>query len=381
MSHIFISYSRKDIDFAQKIVDALAANDLDTWIDWRSIPKGEDWEQEIYYGIEGADAFLFLISSDSVVSKMCNKEIEHAFKNGKRILPIVISDVDPEIVHPEISKRNWIFCRHMQDDFNKAIEATRKTIHIDYPWLKYHTELQVKALNWEQNKDNSRLLRGKELREAEEKLANTGNLKDPQPTELHRYYVLTSQRNEERQGRQVTIGLTIGLIVMSILFMAVLVSSVVALLQRNEAQHQAKIALAHQLAAQAKTIFSSENSKQQIGVLLAIQSMEISPSVDAALVLQSNDLALPLVRTVQNGVVTSVAFSPDGKYVVSGSWDGTARVVVVATGKEIAHLTHDNKVTSVALSLDGKYVLSASEDKIVRVWEVATSSEIARMTY
>jgi hypothetical protein len=44
MSHIFISYSRKDLTFAQKIVDALAAKDLDTWIDWKSIPKGEDWE-------------------------------------------------------------------------------------------------------------------------------------------------------------------------------------------------------------------------------------------------------------------------------------------------------------------------------------------------
>ena len=62
MSHIFISYSRKDIDFAQKIVDTLAANNLDTWIDWKSIPKGEDWEQEIYRGIEEADAFLFLIT-------------------------------------------------------------------------------------------------------------------------------------------------------------------------------------------------------------------------------------------------------------------------------------------------------------------------------
>ena len=30
MSHIFISYSRKELDFAQKIVDALAANNLDT---------------------------------------------------------------------------------------------------------------------------------------------------------------------------------------------------------------------------------------------------------------------------------------------------------------------------------------------------------------
>jgi hypothetical protein len=42
MSHIFISYSRKDIDFAQKIVDALAANYLNTWIDWKRSPSGED---------------------------------------------------------------------------------------------------------------------------------------------------------------------------------------------------------------------------------------------------------------------------------------------------------------------------------------------------
>jgi hypothetical protein len=82
MSHIFISYSRKDLAFAQKIVDALAANDLDTWIDWKSIPKGEDWEQEIYHGIEGADALLFLLSPDSVASEMCNNEILHAIKNG-----------------------------------------------------------------------------------------------------------------------------------------------------------------------------------------------------------------------------------------------------------------------------------------------------------
>src|SRR5512137_2322213 len=106
MSHIFISYSRRDLDSAGKIVQALAANALDTWINWKSIPKGEDWEQEIYRGIEEADAFLFLISPDSVTSAMCNKEIAHAVKNGKRILPIVLRDTDPKNIHPEISKRN-----------------------------------------------------------------------------------------------------------------------------------------------------------------------------------------------------------------------------------------------------------------------------------
>ena len=99
MSHIFISYSRKDIDLAQQIVAALADNDLDTWVDWNSIPKGEDWLQEIYRGIEEADAFLFLVSEDSVVSEPCNAEIAHAVKNGKRILPVFIADVENKDVY------------------------------------------------------------------------------------------------------------------------------------------------------------------------------------------------------------------------------------------------------------------------------------------
>ena len=196
MSHIFISYSRSDIVLASKIVQALADNNLDTWVDWKSIPKGEDWEQEIYRGVEEADAFLFLISPDSVASQMCNKEIEHAVKNGKRILPIVIRDADPKSIHPEISKRNWIFCRDGQDDFNNAIEETRKTIHTDYEWLKYHTELQIKALKWEQKQDASRLLRGKELREAENRLTEAGITKEPQPTDLQRKYFLESTKEE-----------------------------------------------------------------------------------------------------------------------------------------------------------------------------------------
>ena len=201
MSHIFISYSRKDIDFAQKIVDALAANNLDTWIDWKSIPKGEDWEQEIYRGIEEADAFLFLISPGSVASQMCNKEIEHAVKNGKRIIPIVIRDTDPDTTRPEISKRNWIFCRYkieppdiivVLDKFDDAIEETQKTIHIDYEWLKYQTKLQVKALDWERNNSEfSFLMRGKEL-DGAEKLFIANLSKEPFPTELQNKYIAES---------------------------------------------------------------------------------------------------------------------------------------------------------------------------------------------
>jgi WD40 repeat protein len=70
----------------------------------------------------------------------------------------------------------------------------------------------------------------------------------------------------------------------------------------------------------------------------------------------------------QDAGVNSVAFSPDGKYIVSGSGDNTAGVWEALTGKEIARMTHEAEVNSVAFSPDGKYVVSGSDDKTARVW-------------
>jgi hypothetical protein len=220
MSHIFISYSRKNSMIVEKIVDALTEGDLKPWLDWKSIPKGEEVQREIYQAIEEADIFLFFVSPDSTQSKWCIDEIEHAARNNKRILPVFIRDTDKNVLHSEISKRNWILCREGQDDFDEALKEICKTIHTDYEWLKYHTELQVKALKWDQRKDNSRLLRGKELREAEEQLAGAGSQKDPQPTELQRGFIVASQKDEKQRAIQTR--------VFSIIFLIVAVAAIVA---------------------------------------------------------------------------------------------------------------------------------------------------------
>ena len=71
--------------------------------------------------------------------------------------------------------------------------------------------------------------------------------------------------------------------------------------------------------------------------------------------------------------VTSVAFSPDGKSVLTGSQDTTARLWDAATGQPIGpKLTHRNFVSSVAFSPDGKTVLTGSMDKTARLWDAAT---------
>jgi WD40 repeat protein len=74
--------------------------------------------------------------------------------------------------------------------------------------------------------------------------------------------------------------------------------------------------------------------------------------------------------------VTSVAFSLDGKWLASASFDETVRVWSCATGEELHVLRgHTDKVQSVCFSPDGRRLASAGEDYTVKLWDTATGLE------
>ncbi|KAL5503814.1 hypothetical protein ACEPAH_7885 [Sanghuangporus vaninii] len=78
-------------------------------------------------------------------------------------------------------------------------------------------------------------------------------------------------------------------------------------------------------------------------------------------------------------MVTSVAFSADGKRIVSGSWDYTIHIWDADTGKHLVgpFKGHTHWVLSVSFSPDSKHVLSSSEDETIRIWNAETGELLA----
>ncbi len=88
---------------------------------------------------------------------------------------------------------------------------------------------------------------------------------------------------------------------------------------------------------------------------------------------QRLELKVPLAHS---DAITAIAFSPDGRYALSGSADNHLRLWEVATGREVRSFTgHADKVIAAAFSPDRQYVLSATYKKAV-FWEVATRKKV-----
>ncbi|WP_414574339.1 WD40 repeat domain-containing protein, partial [Nostoc sp. CCY 9925] len=71
--------------------------------------------------------------------------------------------------------------------------------------------------------------------------------------------------------------------------------------------------------------------------------------------------------------VYNASFSPDGKNIVTASFDKTARVWDSTTGKQLVQLKgHQDWVINASFSPDGKQIVTASADKTARVWDSTT---------
>lgn len=262
MSDVFISYSRRDKVFARRIFEALDPQKREIWVDWEGIPYSTDWWKEISAGIEGADTFIFIITPDSLASKVCNEELAYAYKLNKRIIPVVRREINEREIAGAwfdkdwesqarenwkiLKKINWLLFRRKDDcdckydeknevinpecdgedcdydNFTNTFDALTNIVETDLEHVKAHTRLLIRAVEWEKNDRNaSFLLRGDDLRTAEQWLQAAAG-KDQKPDELHTAYILASRTSENRRQQRLLVGVSIAAVLL-------LVAAVVAI--------------------------------------------------------------------------------------------------------------------------------------------------------
>ncbi len=405
MADLFISYSRKDQQFVRQLHVGLEEHGRDAWVDWENIPLTAEWLQEIYDGIEAANAFAYVISPDSVRSEVCSLELAHAIQHNKRLIPILhrdlVEDMDKKALDPHISSHNWIFFRET-DDFDKSFTALMDALNTDLDYLRLHTRLLVRAVQWnDKERDASLVLRGNELREAVQWLDKSVE-KQPAPTELHGDYIHASQRAAAGRRRVVALTTVYGLVVL-VLALFAFWQAVTAENRRQEAEQQREIAddqrqiaelnAATAVAAEATAVFNGDQSHSIALAASAQQSIyrDDNPELALALALEAVNTSQP--PPLASSALAQIAYFPATRYILEDGTRNLARISVAQTTQTGAWIAGSNEIvltdlstgaekqrwpapselplTSIAFSPDGSRLAVADKSAMITVFDVA----------
>ncbi len=131
MAHdVFISYSTKNMDYAEAVCENLESNGVECWIAPRNIKTGTNYAKEIMDGLEAAKIVVLVFSKDAQESEYVNNEIDTAFSSGKHIVSLKADDSFPE-------KKMEFFLKNTQwlDASPTALKEQNKTLDDCYAQL------------------------------------------------------------------------------------------------------------------------------------------------------------------------------------------------------------------------------------------------------
>jgi WD40 repeat protein len=370
MADLFISYSRHDQAFVRALVERLGDRGKEAWVDWEGIPPTAEFMQEIYAGIEGSDAFVFVISADSARSKVCRDEIAHAAEVGKRIVPILRGEPGEASLPEAVASRNWLILTD-SIDLDEAANLVVEALDQDLEHVRRHTRLLEKALEWERaDRDRSLLLRGSDLRAAEAWLAEAPAKPEPAPTPLHYEYVQASRAAATGRQRRLVGASGVGITV-------ALALATLALIQRNHAVRERRTSESRLVAIESQ----SQLGNRDLGARLALAAYRIDPTPQAR---DSVFAALWRTAAVAGVIrvrgVTVVRFAPAGNRLAAGRADGTIDLFRGSPlRRELSLRLGAGAVHSLAFSADGTVLAAAGVDGKLALWRLEGATRAVRL--
>jgi hypothetical protein len=354
---VFISYARADEAFvAERLVPALTARGRAVWVDLTDIPPAADWRDRVQRGIAATRAVIAILSPRFVESQMCADEIAEAVRAHKRLVPVLIDDVDAAALGHELSTPNWILLR-TDETFEPGIDRIMEALDTDLAWRDQHARLTVRAREWSAaGTDRSHLLRGSDLKAAELWLSNQAAHAE-RATDEQTGFIIASRHASSRRLRTLLGAVLLALAVATGL-------AVFALVQRHTAIQRQHVAQSRAFAASAESQLPVD---PQLSLLLAARGEHIADTLQARDALrdavQRSRVQL-IIRAPrgQGGENTFATFAPHSTTVATtfgrrvAIWDGR-------TGRRMAELPHDGYPS---FTQDGRFLLSTFNDR--RVW-------------
>jgi WD40 repeat protein len=341
VADVFVSYSRRDSEFVDRLAESMSDLGKEVWLDTAAIADAEVFPEAIKRAIEGSDAFLFVITPDSVHSAYCENEVEYARGLQKRIVPVLREPVPDSELHAEIRDRNWIpFIE--EAEFDHGVARLLAALDTDLEAVKAHTRWLVKALEWDSEaRDKSFLLRGSELKAAEAWLASRPEGAEPAPTQLQREYLLAS-RDAAARRQQALMG---GMVAIAAVSIGLLVF---ALISRGQAVSAKTDAQAQALAAVSETQQSVDPERAVLLAMAAVRTKATYGTLGTMFALRAAlDTSTIRYRLPPVGVQAcggpGAAFDPalGSNLLAEGTCDGTIVLANATTGKveRRVHLT------------------------------------------
>lgn len=168
LAKVFISYSQRDSQaFADRLKVALGTRGVEAFVDRHDIEKNDEWRKALNDAIDGAHAFVFVISRGSVASRECDKELQRAERARKHIIAVRMDDVDYDAIPTRLREFQHIDFR-VESTFDKNVGHVDAAIRTDFTWKRKAIEFSGEAARWEERgSSKALLLRPPRLEEAE----------------------------------------------------------------------------------------------------------------------------------------------------------------------------------------------------------------------
>lgn len=356
---VFLSYSRKDAVFTQRLAEALKRREYEPDFDQATydldnlasgIAAEDEWWQRLQQMIAAADTMIFVVSPDSAASKVCDEEIAWARGLGKRVIPILRGPIDFAKAPPRLSVLNVKLDFTADDDtrFNKAIDDLCRVLDRNVAWYRENTRLSALLARWQVvGRPDALLLSAADL-DALGRLLEDRPRDAPEPStallELRDQSRVRINADRDRQRR------IIG---------RAFVKPAEEALRDGLSEHALRLAAAGALLA------------EDVGLALV---PELWPPMAGAITTNRTDRVL----RGHTDTVNVTAFSTDGRRVLTGSDDDTASLWDAETGVETAVLKRGSGyLLRASFSPDGKRVLAGSS-RLVKIFDVSRSESVAR---